>query len=67
MQERKQKREARKMKGAPYGARVVSTPSNASGPPPIASSKSTNTISAPLASPSEVSPKHIVEEVDTAA
>lgn len=68
MQQRKQRREARKMKGAPYGARVVSTTSNSSsGSTPASSAAATASTIAPLASPSEVSPNHIVEEVDTAA
>lgn len=100
MQQRKQKREARKLKGAPYGARVVGTTTNGGigGVGDIqqqqdatttttttvaaatATTNSTNTTTSvattpPLttttpmatASPSEVSPNHIVEEVDTAA
>lgn len=78
MQQRKQKREARKLMGAPYGARVVGTTTTAT-----ASGVSDNTaatltasnssIATPISvatsatTPSEVSPNHLVEEVDTAA
>lgn len=60
MQQRKQKREARKLKGAPYGARVVT-----SGPAAAGATTATGSPIAPT--PSEVQPTHIVEEVDTAA
>lgn len=90
MQQRKQKREARKLKGAPYGARVVGTTStattatsggagvvdagnatslSATNSPISANNNQQTPISVASAStaPSEVSPNHIVEEVDTAA
>uniref|UniRef100_A0A1I8PSN6 Midnolin homolog n=1 Tax=Stomoxys calcitrans TaxID=35570 RepID=A0A1I8PSN6_STOCA len=86
MQQRKQKREARKLKGAPYGARVVgattTTAAAAAGVvdaaaasalaatnSPISATNNTQPISVASAAttPSEVSPNHIVEEVDTAA
>lgn len=78
MQQSKQRREARKLKGAPYGARVVSTSTSATNGSPTTSpngpagntstsSAATGSTIAPLASPSEVSPNHIVEEVNTLA
>lgn len=78
MQQRKQKREARKLKGAPYGARVVGTTTTATAAGVTDAGTSTLTaantsISSPISvaasatAPSEVSPNHIVEEVDTAA
>ncbi|XP_075158939.1 ubiquitin-like domain-containing protein stuxnet [Haematobia irritans] len=82
MQQRKQKREARKLKGAPYGARVVgaTTTATAAGVVdaaaasaltasnnPISSTQPISVASATTTTPSEVSPNHIVEEVDTAA
>uniref|UniRef100_A0A034VB20 Midnolin-A n=1 Tax=Bactrocera dorsalis TaxID=27457 RepID=A0A034VB20_BACDO len=97
MLQSKQRREARKLKGAPYGARAVGTPAKpATTLAPTAtavaavcanatntsSAMNTNASSAALTSspqlaaasnsnnttaPSEVSPNHIVEEVDTAA
>ncbi|EDW08062.2 uncharacterized protein Dmoj_GI14292 [Drosophila mojavensis] len=88
MQQRKQKREARKLKSSPYDANagiltatVDATPQYSAvsalvtTPLPSVktkhSSNSNNTTTAAAAattaSPSEVSPNHIVEEVDTAA
>ncbi|XP_017869166.1 PREDICTED: mucin-5AC [Drosophila arizonae] len=88
MQQRKQKREARKLKSTPYDANagiltatVEATPQYSAvsalvtTPLPAVktkhSSNSNNTTkaaaAATTASPSEVSPNHIVEEVDTAA
>lgn len=52
MQQRKEKREARKMKGAPYGARLAAT---------------TTTTAAGTATTSPSEAPHIIEEVDTAA
>lgn len=51
MQQRKEKREARKMKGAPYGARLAAT-------------TTTTAAGTATTSPSDT---HIIEEVDTAA
>lgn len=79
MQQRKQKREARKLKGAPYGARVVGTTTTAAAASGVtdntgsALSSANNPITTPISvatattTPSEVSPNHLVEEVDTAA
>ncbi|KAL5275618.1 MIDN family protein [Megaselia abdita] len=52
MQQRKEKREARKMKGAPYGARLAAT---------------TTTAAAGTATTSPSEAPHIIEEVDTVA
>lgn len=80
MQQRKQKREARKLKGAPYGARVVGATAEVAAADAGAAltaacagtgnnSPAAAQLTAPMAtaSPTEVSPNHIVEEVDTAA
>lgn len=84
MQQRKQKREARKLKGAPYGARVVGTTTTAtaaaagvvdsaattlpaSNTPISANNSQPISVASTATTPSEVSPNHIVEEVDTAA
>lgn len=79
MQQRKQKREARKLKGAPYGARVVGTTTTAAAAgvsdntATTLSASNTSPITTPISvaasatTPSEVSPNHLVEEVDTAA
>lgn len=52
MQQRKEKREARKMKGAPYGARLAAT-------------ATTTAAGTATTSPSE--PQHIIEEVEPVA
>ncbi|XP_037937225.1 midnolin homolog [Teleopsis dalmanni] len=76
MQQSKQKREARKLKGAPYGARVVGATTAGVADATAAAVQVATTGATPLsastttqltATPSEVSPNHMVEEVDTAA
>lgn len=57
MEQRRQRREARKLKNSPYGGRVVSATN--------VNQLTNNSIS--LASPNDISSKHIPEELDTAA
>lgn len=65
MMQRKQKREARKLKGAPYGARVVTATSDAAGNSAVSATSSQNNAS--NASEVNSTQHNMVEEVDTAA
>lgn len=67
MQQKKERREARKLRGAPYGARVVGASSQLSPSNNGLASATIPTQNDVVTATGQQQPNHLVEEVDTAA